>query len=143
VRRAVEELKVAESFHQISRILVAAFDSNDFDAFELCPNLSARGLHLAEGGASRLRWTKPGALVTPEFENAWSLTLDLVSTANRHCGQMIMLRHYSNRDLQLDINLLTSGFAITLADALQRTAAEGIEFEPVEPDAVLFSAQAG
>src|SRR5258707_12539227 len=35
IRRATEELKVAESFQQISRILAAAFDANDFDGFEL------------------------------------------------------------------------------------------------------------
>jgi hypothetical protein len=35
IRRATEELKVAEGFHQVGRILVAAFDSNDFDGFEL------------------------------------------------------------------------------------------------------------
>jgi UDP-GlcNAc:undecaprenyl-phosphate GlcNAc-1-phosphate transferase len=143
VRRAVEELKVAESVHQINRILVAAFGSNDFDAFELRPNLAARSLYLTEPSGSRFHWTKPGAVVMAEFENAWSLTLDLVSSANRHCGQLSMFRHYSNRDLQLDINLLTSGFATTLADALQRTAIEGVEFVPADPNAVLFSAQAG
>ena len=35
VRRAIEELKVAGDFNQVRSVLVAAFDSNDFDAFEL------------------------------------------------------------------------------------------------------------
>ena len=35
IRRASEELKVARDYDQVRRILVAAFDSNDFDAFEL------------------------------------------------------------------------------------------------------------
>src|SRR5205807_7422618 len=35
IRRAIEELKTAQDFHQVGRILVAAFDGNDFDGFEL------------------------------------------------------------------------------------------------------------
>src|SRR5271163_2289997 len=35
VRRAVEELKVAGDFNQVRSVLRAAFDSNDFDAFDL------------------------------------------------------------------------------------------------------------
>src|SRR5205085_6405585 len=35
IRRAVEELKGASDYDQIRGILLAAFDSNDFDAFEL------------------------------------------------------------------------------------------------------------
>src|SRR2546427_3339309 len=35
IRRATEELKFAGDFHQVGRILVAAFDGNDFDGFDL------------------------------------------------------------------------------------------------------------
>jgi len=145
VRRAVEELKVAEDLPQIHRILIAAFDSNDFDAFELSPNanIETHGLGMVETGAHKISWRKAGALVTPEFENAWSLTLDLVSTGNRHCGRMVIFRHYSSRDLQLDINLLTSGFATSLADALQRTMVEVTEFVADSQESILLSAQAG
>lgn len=144
VRRAVEELKVADSVHQINKILTAAFDSNDFDAFELRPSGSnGHGLHRMETAVPKLSWRKSGARITPEFENAWSLTLDLVSTGNRHCGKMTVFRHYSSRDLQLDINLLTSGFATTLADALQRTMVEEAEFVTNAEESALLSAQAG
>ncbi|HKR84186.1 MAG TPA: MraY family glycosyltransferase [Terriglobales bacterium] len=145
VRRAVEELKVAENLPQIHRILIAAFDSNDFDAFELSPNgdMEPHGLRMVETGARKISWRKAQALVTPEFENAWSLTLDLVSTGNRHCGRMVIFRHYSSRDLQLDINLLTSGFATSLADALQRTMVEVTEFVADSQESILLSAQAG
>ncbi len=37
VRRAVEELKVAGDFNQVRSVLVAAFDSNDFDALRIAP----------------------------------------------------------------------------------------------------------
>jgi UDP-GlcNAc:undecaprenyl-phosphate GlcNAc-1-phosphate transferase len=145
VRRAVEELKVAENLPQIHRILTAAFDSNDFDAFELRPNagVETHGLRVMEAEAHKISWRKAGALVTPEFENAWSLTLDLVSTGNRQCGRMVIFRHYSSRDLHLDINLLTSGFATTLADALQRTMVDITEFAADTQQSVLLSAQAG
>jgi hypothetical protein len=45
--------------------------------------------------------------------------------------------------LQLDINLLTSVFPTTLAEALHRTAPDNIEFIPAPQNAALASAQAG
>jgi len=144
IRRATEELKVAESFQQISRILTAAFDANDFDAFELRAEipLSSRGFHLVEANdPPHLRWRKAGNFA--EFGNTWSISLDLVSTGNHHCGNLVVFRCYNSRDLQLDINLLTSAFATTLADALQRTAIQNVEFLPATQDPVLLSAQAG
>jgi len=53
-----------------------------------------------------------------------------------------MYRCYTTRDLQLDVNLLTSGFALTLAEAVQRTAVQNVEFIPTQ-DAGLLAAQAG
>jgi hypothetical protein len=50
----------------------------------------------------------------------WKLTLDLVTTSNRHRGSLIVYRVYSQRDLQLDVNLLTSEFPVTLANAVER-----------------------
>ena len=144
VRRAVEELKLADSIRQVHSILTAAFESNDFDAFELRPTtFTNRGLRMLDSAAPKLSWRKTGARITPDFENAWSLTLDLVSTGNRHCGKMTIFRHYGNRDLQLDINLLTSGFATSLADALQRTMVDEPEFVPDAEQSALLSAQAG
>jgi len=143
IRRATEELKVAQSFPQICRILTAAFDSNDFDAFELSAT-TAPGIHVLDpDGPAQLRWRKTGASLAPDFGNAWSLRLDLVSATNRRCGKLTVFRRYTSRDLQLDINLLTSLFAPTLADALHRTALESVEFLPVGEDSALLSAQAG
>jgi UDP-GlcNAc:undecaprenyl-phosphate GlcNAc-1-phosphate transferase len=146
IRRATEELKVAEDFHQIGRILVAAFDGNDFDGFELRASspMSDDRPHLIEREEPReLRWTKRGALVTPDAGNAWSIGLQLVSSRARFCGHLVIFRHYSNRDLQLDVNLLTAAFATNLADALHRCAAEEFAFIPTPHAEALFSAQAG
>jgi hypothetical protein len=56
---------------------------------------------------------------------------------------LTIFRRYSNRDLQLDINLLTTAFAMNLADALQRASAQATEFLPSAQREALFSAQAG
>jgi UDP-GlcNAc:undecaprenyl-phosphate GlcNAc-1-phosphate transferase len=143
IRRATAELQVAEDFHQVCRILTAAFESNDFDGFELRTEIPmSRGFHIVEmAEPPRLRWRKAGAFVSPEFGNTWSLNLDLISSG-RHCGSLLMFRGYANRDLQLDINLLTSAFATNLADALQRTSVQNIEFLSTQ-DAALVPAQAG
>jgi hypothetical protein len=144
IRRATEELRVARDFQQVSRILTAAFDANDFDAFELRAEFpsAARGFHLVEPNhPAHLRWQKAASF--KEFGSTWSISLDLVSAGNLHCGSLIVFRRYTGRDLQLDINLLTSTFATTLADALQRTAMENVEFMPDASDAALLPAQAG
>jgi UDP-GlcNAc:undecaprenyl-phosphate GlcNAc-1-phosphate transferase len=144
IRRATEELKVAKDFQQVSRILTAAFDVNDFDAFELRAEFpgAARGFHLVEPNhPAHLRWRRSASFV--EFGSTWSINLDLVSAGNLHCGSLVVFRRYTGQDLQLDINLLISGFATTLADALQRTAVQNVEFLPNAHAAALLPAQAG
>jgi UDP-GlcNAc:undecaprenyl-phosphate GlcNAc-1-phosphate transferase len=90
VRRAVQELKMADDFDQVRSVLIAAFDSNDFDGLAISSLPS------------------------------WKLTLDLVTTSNQLLGSLAVYRTYSHRVLQMDINLLTSEFPATLADALDR-----------------------
>jgi UDP-GlcNAc:undecaprenyl-phosphate GlcNAc-1-phosphate transferase len=130
IRRATEELKVTSDYRQLCRILVAALAGNDFDAFDLrlCSQFAELptiyGLHLISrwGETPCLRWTKPGSHFSQELSSAWCLTLDLVSTGNIHCGSMTIYRVYTDRELQFDINLLTSVFPVVLADALDRAS---------------------
>src|SRR5437764_598412 len=144
IRRATEELKVAEDFAQVGRILTAAFDSNDFDSFELHSEATTRGFHLVdEEDVPRMRWQKPGSFASQGFGSAWSMTLPLVTTGRQLYGNLIIFRRYANRDLQLDINLLTSAFAPTLAEALHRTTMQNVEFIPAIQDPALLPAQAG
>ena len=76
--------------------------------------------------------------------SVWTITLDLLSSSNHRRGTLLMHRLYSQRDLQLDINLLTSAFPVALADALERTLAQSFEVIPLpEADAPLIAAQAG
>jgi UDP-GlcNAc:undecaprenyl-phosphate/decaprenyl-phosphate GlcNAc-1-phosphate transferase len=152
IRRAVEELKVTQDYDQLCRILAAAFGSNDFDAFDLRLNLlpsqfpTLDGLQIvsARGEQPVLRWKKPGSHFAHELVTAWSLNLDLVTANNRRRGSMVIYRLYSDRDLQLDINLLTSVFPVALADALDRSVSHVVEVVPrAEGDTDMLAAQAG
>ena len=90
-----------------------------------------------------MRWQKPGSFANQGFGSAWSMTLPLVTTGRQLYGNLIIFRRYANRDLQLDINLLTSAFAPTLAEALHRTTMQNVEFIPAIQDPALLPAQAG
>ena len=138
IRRATEELRVAENLPQVCRILTAAFDANDFDGFELRTSVTTPGFHMvAADDLPYSRWRKPAS--GADTPNIWSITLNLVSAHNRHCGSLTVFRRYTTRDLQLDVNLLTSAFVIALADAVHRTAIENVEFISA-PESALLSA---
>ena len=146
IRRATEELKVARDYDQIRRILLAAFGSNDFDGFEL--RLELLPGELIAYDPSRIltsfRWNKPGIAKTLDNSSAWTIALDLLSSSNRSRGTLTVLRNYSARDLQLDVNLLTAAFPTALADALDRTLAQSAEIIPLPgQETTLVTAQAG
>lgn len=120
IRRAVEELKVAADYDQVRRILLAAFESNDFDAFELQLKASS-GDALSNGEHHKtFHWTKIPHIVSISSMPSWKLTLELVTSSNRRRGSLMVYRVYSHRGLQLDVNLITSAFPVALADALDR-----------------------
>jgi len=131
VRRAVQELGSAANFDQVRSILVAAFESNDFDAFEL--NLkSVPGDHAVNGETGRpFHWSKFPHMMAISSQPSWKLALDLVTTSNQHRGTLNVYRVYNSRDLQLDVNLLTSVFPVTLADALDRVLTRQEVFAPI------------
>jgi hypothetical protein len=72
----------------------------------------------------QLCWKKPGSHLGHQMLAAWSMSLDLVAANNRRRGCLTIYRQYSERDLQLDVNLLTSVFPVALADALERTMSQ-------------------
>jgi UDP-GlcNAc:undecaprenyl-phosphate/decaprenyl-phosphate GlcNAc-1-phosphate transferase len=120
IRRAIEELKVARDFDQVRSVLIAAFDNNDFDAFEL----QVKAFHGDEsdsGESNRpFHWSKFAHIVPISGQPSWKLTLDLVTTSNQRRGSLVVYRIYTHRNLQLDVNLLTSEFPVAMADALDR-----------------------
>ncbi|HKW16119.1 MAG TPA: MraY family glycosyltransferase [Terriglobales bacterium] len=142
-RRAAEELKTAGDFQIVCTILSTAFEANDFDAFELRAELPSYmdGFSVVQPTVCpHVRWRKQGSLVDPRFGNMWSLNLDLVTSENHYCGTLLIFRGYANRDLQLDINLLTTTFAKALADAIYRTAAADSDYLISHPDPTLLQA---
>jgi hypothetical protein len=123
VRRAIEQLKLAGEFIEVRKILVSAFENNDFDAFELQLKPLSPELGGANGDYARpMHWSKYPHMTAISTQPSWKLSLDLVTTANQRRGSLVVYRMYGPRDLQLDINLLTSDFPATLADALDRVS---------------------
>ncbi len=135
VRRAVEELKVAGDFNQVRSVLVAAFDSNDFDGFELHLKSLPGDRAMPSETNRHFHWSKVPHMAAISNEPSWKLTLDVVTSSNRHRGSLVVYRIYSPRDLQLDVNLLTSEFPFTLADALDRVL--------TMPEVLMPAAQSG
>lgn len=149
IRRATEELKVARDYDQIRRILVAAFGSNDFDRFDLNVKLLPGDVVAMDSSSGRkgelsFQWSKPGHPKSLDGLPVWTLTLDLASRMNRNRGSLAVHRLYSPRDLQLDINLLTSSFPTALAEALDRTLVHTAVILPLpDQDPGMITAQAG
>jgi len=153
IRRATEELKVARDYEQIRHVLEAAFSSNDFDGFDarfkLFPGESYPGSPRDPGaqmwrGDISLHWGKTARSGSLEGLAVWTLTLDLVSSSSRRRGALMIHRLYSQRDLQLDINLLTSAFPTALADALDRALQHTVQIIPlVDQSEGFVAAQAG
>ena len=151
IRRATEELKVARDYDQVRRVLLAAFGTNDFDSFDMALELLPGEVVPFESadkavrrGDATFHWSKPGLSKAIDNSSAWSITLDLLSSANHRRGTLRVYRLYSTRDLQLDVNLLTGAFPTALADALDRTLAHSAQVIPLpEQDSPLIAAQAG
>ncbi len=149
IRRATEELKVAKGYDQICRIVEAAFASNDFDGFELAVHASSAELIWARPSSDSVdtelafRWLRPGSTALNENLSAWTVKLDLVTTGNRRRGALNIYRLYSERTLQLDINLLTAVFPVALADALDRALSLHQENVYAPPETASFAAEAG
>jgi UDP-GlcNAc:undecaprenyl-phosphate GlcNAc-1-phosphate transferase len=146
IRRATEELKVARDYDQIRRILLAAFGSNDFDGFELRLELLPGEIIAYDPSRSStsFRWNKPGTTRSLDNSSAWTIALNLLSSSNRHRGTLTILRNYSVRDLQLDVNLLTAAFPMALADALDRTLTQSASIIALPgQESALATAQAG
>ena len=149
IRRATEELKVADDYGQICHILEAAFAGNDFDGFDLHVDpemaefiaISRTDRFSDTRHAPSFSWNKLDARIAMDGA-CWKLTLDLVTASGRHRGTLSVHRLYSERDLQLDINLLTSGFPVALAEALDRSLSHRFELIPTSAPGLL-AAQAG
>jgi UDP-GlcNAc:undecaprenyl-phosphate GlcNAc-1-phosphate transferase len=150
IRRAVKDLKSARSVEHVRDILLLAFGSNDFDAIEL--KLAPGSAHMlsfepspsARGDLPCFRWSKPGVPCSHSSSTTWRIALQLFTTSGSYCGTLTVLRLYSARDLQMDINLLTTVFPTALADALHRTLTQPAPFLGLgDQSGTLLEAEAG
>jgi len=130
VRRAIEELKQVNNYDDVYNVLASAFSENDFDGFELrlhlptgqFPELRSVETVLKRDGSACLQWRKPGSH-RPGISNRWSVSLDLESNDGDDRASLVIYRHYKERPLQLDVNLLTAEFPDALAEAIGRARA--------------------
>jgi UDP-GlcNAc:undecaprenyl-phosphate GlcNAc-1-phosphate transferase len=128
IRRAIRSLSKAQDSRQVFKALTSAFETNDFDGFQLCCNfpelessIDARRSCLDRGHRNCFTWRKDYSF---EFidrpSHVWTITLDLVTSEKERCGHFSLYRAYSDKPLLADINLLTSGFQLALGDAVSR-----------------------
>jgi len=145
IRRATEELKVARDYEQVRKVLIAAFGSNDFDSFDLKLEAFAGDLTADDvrRGLGSFRWSK-ATVKGLDGVPVWTIVLDLLSSSRRRRGTLNIHRLYSTRNLQIDINLLTSEFPVALADALERTVVHPAHVIALPAqESALVAAQAG
>jgi UDP-GlcNAc:undecaprenyl-phosphate GlcNAc-1-phosphate transferase len=117
VRRATERFADVHDLSAIRSVLREAFESNEFDGFELTVSSPATG------DAPACYWWQrtPGNPDPADLRaSAWVLALELVNGDNQSYGSLRLYRVYDGRPLLLDINVLTTDFRAALADALGR-----------------------
>lgn len=139
IRRAIRSLSKAQDTGQVFKALTSAFETNDFDGFQLCCNYSelessidARSSCLDQGHRNCFTWRKwNGFRMAEPSVYVWTLTLDLVTSERERCGYFSLYRAYSDKPLLADVNLLTSGFQLALGDAISRIAVESQAFSEV------------
>jgi hypothetical protein len=113
IRRAGEELLRAEDSDSIRRILVTAFEHNEFDGFEVSYFAPAT----AGAYEFAYQWERPNS---GSRTKCWSLQVDLVTSSREQRGRLTAYKSLS-LPLKMDINCLTSTeFTTPLADALER-----------------------
>lgn len=142
IRRATEALENVLTIDQMRVVLEEAFESSDFDAFELkmldSPMESIRMTApsdaepeptfdetepLLKFAKARDRARKNGRKAgRPQRGSAvWKLELDLVTIDHRRVGTFALFRKYGQPSLPLDVNLLIADFPQALAEAVDRT----------------------
>jgi UDP-GlcNAc:undecaprenyl-phosphate/decaprenyl-phosphate GlcNAc-1-phosphate transferase len=132
-RHAIEQLKTVRDYDQLCRIVVAAFQQNDFNGFDLRVYAEVGLLHQNVGNnidlspvcERSLRWRKPGSELIGETAPGWRLNLDVFGH-HEAFGTMTIYHAYSDDAVQIDLNLLTSEFRSALANALSCTLSRSI-----------------
>jgi UDP-GlcNAc:undecaprenyl-phosphate GlcNAc-1-phosphate transferase len=120
IRRATEALSASTDLKGVEQALLAAFEANDFDGFDL--RVASVGEAQADGDQAngfRVSWQRPNGS-GEDHSNApeWTLKLDLKKTDGTQLGTFSLYRQCNGHPLLVDVNLLISGFNTALSEAL-------------------------
>jgi hypothetical protein len=144
IRRATEDLASADDLGSICAALNAAFEDNEFDAFDLTLRpFAARESRIpamfdaSSDGRYRYEWHKPG--MEARSSATWQLTLALRGSVPGQDASFTVYRYEIQRNLLFDINMLTGEFSIVLGEALERALSTRIP-EPLLANVRLASA---
>lgn len=125
IRRATEDLSSAEDLGSVCTALNAAFEHNEFDAFDLTLRPFAprearipTTFSTSADGCYRYEWHKPG--VEPQVAATWQLTLALRGARSGQEASLTVYRYNVRRSLLFDINMLAGEFPVVLGEALER-----------------------
>jgi UDP-GlcNAc:undecaprenyl-phosphate GlcNAc-1-phosphate transferase len=116
VRRAIADLAGCGTLDQVRAVLESSFAENEFDGYEL------EYVPPAVDGIMRdvrMAWCKPESIGILGRPGVWRLELPLGGEIMPR-GLFCVYRHYSDRPLMFDINLLTRFFPGELTQALNR-----------------------
>lgn len=129
IRRATNSMTKVRDFAELRQELIEAVGTSGFDRFKLIldnvqpENNSDSELTTAPSGRSlHYMWTRTSSSRVTEREvmPGWELTLEFVTPISQRRGQLSLHQAYSDRPLQVDVHLLTSGFRVVLVDAIDR-----------------------
>lgn len=122
IRRATESLNTCSDVSAVCQVLTEALQPLGLDGFSF---KLASAMVIPESSLTRLTsipnrgfghcWTAGGSL-----EPSWELKLKLVTGAGENCGLFCIYKRLAGEPLLMDMNLLTDGFQLALADALHR-----------------------
>jgi len=125
IRRAMTQLRRVSDFDDICKVVLRAFEQNDFQGLELRVRVFPGELvstdeHFTADNDLQFHWTRHEHKGSRDELGGCHLDLDLIARNGLPRGALVLFLRYSQPYLWLDINLLTVEFPKLLADALNR-----------------------
>jgi UDP-GlcNAc:undecaprenyl-phosphate GlcNAc-1-phosphate transferase len=143
IRRAAEELEGCATLADVCRVLEQAFTPTDFDGLQLrFPAIPGATLPLGpvqhDNGEFIFAWHR-----AVEPTAAWCLSVQLATSEGQAMGSFSVQRGAVDKPLLVDVNLLTSGFHLSLANAVARSLRHPVQQRPIASATPTLSATAG
>jgi len=142
IRHADESLRTCQNYLALREILRETLLPLGFDGFEFVFAADTRpSLVRARGQDHDDVSLQFGTGRGPEA--GWTLKLSLTKASGSPCGFLCLYRNSFDKPLLLDINLLTSGFQVALARAVERSLTQSNLAEECQPEPLAVSVRAG